>query len=137
MGMTAKRDTRTGIDVPAALSALAAAARAAGEPVSVRGLARELGVSASTVSRWARGICRPNAANARRLRDLVDQWYAYAVNRTAARWDEYGHAVNAAIVHLVQTAYNSLMTDADRAIERELAADIAANIGRLRMMNGV
>lgn len=136
MGMTAKRDTRTGIDVPASLSALAAAARAAGEPVSVRGLARELGVSASTVSRWARGICRPNAVNVAKLADLVDGWHGYAINRKAPALSPAA-AVNVRIVGYTQAAYDALMSDDDRREIEELAARIAASIETLHAVNGV
>jgi hypothetical protein len=58
--------TRSGIDVPAALKALADAG------ITRQCLAHDLKVHGRTVRRWERGLHQPSAKNLTALRELVD-----------------------------------------------------------------
>lgn len=127
-----QRASTAGIDAVAALAAIGEAGRMLGMASSDRALARQLGVSHSTVSRWRRGVCRPNVRNLEALRDLVSDWQQHVLSRRDLR-----SAGTASAVALLTRSVDALTSDADRAWEAEMAADMVRNLEGLFTVNAM
>lgn len=102
------------MNTPAALHALAAAGVTA--PI----LAADLGVHRTTVSRWARGMSRPSAANLAKLKTLIDERHRVVLaGNTPA-----DHRRDDAL----RDAREALLTDAEHADITALAARLTADL---------
>jgi hypothetical protein len=108
------RPAHAGIDVPAALQALAEAA------ITAQIIAKTLKISPRTIDRWAKGKQQPNTRNYTALRKLVDLEIAeITAGQSIASQRQ---------LSLLQRAKFALRTDQERTAQDRLADELRADL---------